>query len=280
MRIDSHQHFWEYNPKKHEWIGSEMSRIQRNFLPGDLLPLLQDAKIDGCVAVQADENLRETDFLLDLASQNSWIFGVVGWVDLGMDGLDEVLDNYSSSKKLVGFREVLQSKDPAYMLREEFIRGIKKIGKRGYTYDILTFPKHLEAALKLVKACPNQPFVIDHLSKPDIKSGEWKSWKKLLAPFAERELIHCKVSGMVTEADWKNWTSEDLFPYMEITLELFGPERMMFGSDWPVCLVAGEYEQVLGVVEDFTNQLSPTEKKQTMGQTADSYYQLSKTQNP
>lgn len=272
MRLDSHQHFWEYDPKRQEWIGPEMSRIRRNFLPGDLFPLLQDAKIDGCIAVQADESLRETDFLLDLAEENSWIFGVVGWADLGQDKLDEVLDGYSQNKKLVGFREVLQAKDPQYMLREEFIRGIQKIGKRGYSYDILTFPQHLKVTVELVDKCPNQRFVIDHLSKPLIKDGEWKEWKKLLAPLAERELIHCKISGMVTEADWKKWTPESLFPYMEIALELFGPDRLMYGSDWPVCLVAGEYEQVFQVVADFTSTLSSHEKARVLGETAAEFY--------
>ncbi|RIW14986.1 amidohydrolase [Algoriphagus lacus] len=274
MRIDCHQHFWEYDPKRQEWITPEMSRIRRNFLPGDLYPILQDVKIDGCIAVQADESLRETDFLLDLASQHEWILGVVGWADLGSDQLDELLDSYSSAEKLVGFREVLQSKDPRYMLREEFIRGIHKIGQRGYAYDILIFPQHLSASLELVSKCPDQRFVIDHLAKPYIKTEEWKEWKKAMTLLAERELVHCKLSGMVTEADWKKWTTDQLFPYLEIALELFGPNRLMYGSDWPVCLVAGEYEQVYRVVDDFTSQLSSTEKDRIMGETAAEFYKL------
>jgi len=274
MKIDSHQHFWKYDLKVQDWISPEMNRIKRDFLPGDLYPLLQDSKIDGCIAVQADESLRETDFLLDLADQHEWILGIVGWADLGRDDLDQLLDAYSQKDYLVGFREVLQSKDPRYMLREEFIRGVQKIGKRGYTYDILTFPQHLSAALELVKKCPDQFFVVDHLSKPEIKNGEWKEWKKLIAPLAERELVYCKISGMVTEADWKKWTPEDLKPYLEISLELFGPERMMFGSDWPVCLVAAEYEEVFKVVDDFSSQLSPFEKDKIMGETAAEFYKV------
>lgn len=274
MKLDSHQHFWEYDPKRQEWIGPEMSRIRRNFTPADLYPLLQDCSIDGCVAVQADESLRETDYLLDLAGQHDWILGVVGWADLGADDLDEVLDHYAGQEKLVGFREVLQSKDPAYMLRESFIRGIHKLSKRGYAYDLLLFPQHLEAALELVKKCPEQPMVIDHLAKPFIKDGEWKEWKKKMAFLAERELIYCKLSGMVTEADWKKWKPEDLFPYLEITLELFGPGRLMYGSDWPVCLVAGEYEQVFRVVDDFTSSLSTSEKEMILGETAADFYKL------
>ena len=275
MKVDSHQHFWEYDPNRQDWITNDMRRIRRNFLPGDLFPLLQDAKIDGCIAVQAEESIRETDFLLDLADQHEWILGVVGWADLGSDGLEEILENYSENRHLVGFREVLQSKDPRYMLREEFIRGIHKLSPKGYTYDLLTFPKHLQAALELVKKCPNQRFVIDHLSKPDIKSGEWKEWKKLISPLAERELVFCKLSGMVTEADWEKWKPEDLFPYLEISLELFGPDRLMFGSDWPVCLLAGEYEQVFQVIEDFTSQLSSSEQDRIWGETALEFYQIS-----
>ena len=274
MRLDSHQHFWEYDPKRQDWITPEMNRIRRNFLPGDLRPLLQDAKIDGCIAVQADESLRETDFLLDLADQNEWIRGVVGWADLKSDQLDEVLDQYSDVKKLVGFREVLQAKDPEYMLQAEFVRGVKKIGSRGYPYDILIFPNHLDATLRLVKKCPDQRFVIDHLAKPYIKDGEWKEWKKALSPIAERELMHCKLSGMTTEADWKTWTPDQLFPYLEIALELFGPDRLMYGSDWPVCLVAGEYEQYWEVIEQFTDALSLSEKAKIMGETAVEFYKI------
>jgi L-fuconolactonase len=274
MRIDSHQHFWNYDPKRQGWINEEMMRIRRNFTPGDLYPLLQETKLDGCIAVQADESLRETDFLLDLSNQHDWILGVVGWADLGKDDLDQVLDQYASQEKLVGFREVLQSKDPRYMLREEFVRGIQKLKERGLAYDLLLFPQHLEAALDLVKKCPEQRMVIDHLAKPLIKDGEWKEWKKRIALLAERELIYCKISGMITEADWKKWKTEDLLPYLEIVLELFGPERLMYGSDWPVCLVAGEYEQVYRVVEDFTGQLSPSERDRIMGETAAEFYKI------
>lgn len=274
MRLDSHQHFWEYDSKRQDWITPDINRIRRNFLPGDLFPILQDAKMDGCIAVQAEESLRETDFLLDLAYQHEWILGVVGWVDLKNDKLDELLDAYSDTQKLVGFREVLQSKDPQYMLQEEFIRGVQKIGDRGYSYDILIFPHHLSATLELVNKCKNQRFVIDHLAKPYIKDGEWKEWKKAMALLAERELVHCKLSGMITEADWKKWTPDQLFPYLEIALELFGPERLMYGSDWPVCLLAGEYEKFWEVIEQFTSALSLTEKDRIMGETALEFYKI------
>ena len=274
MRLDSHQHFWEYDPKRQDWITPEMNRIRRNFRPADLYPLLQDAKMDGCIAVQAEESLRETDFLLDLSDQHEWIMGVVGWSDLKSDALVETLEKYAENSKLVGFREVLQSRDPRYMLQDEFIRGIHKIGAQGYSYDILIFPYHLEASLELVKKCPDQRFVIDHLAKPYIKDGEWKEWKKAMTPLAERELVHCKLSGIITEADWKTWTPAELFPYLEITLELFGPSRLMYGSDWPVCLLAGEYERFWQVIEEFTDSLSASEKARIMGETAAEFYRI------
>jgi L-fuconolactonase len=274
MRIDSHQHFWNYNPDRQEWISPEMGRLKRDFLPEDLYPVLQASQIDGCIAVQAEEHLRETAFLLELSDSHPWILGVVGWVDVAKDNLDEFLDSWSQASKLLGFREILQSKESEYMLRKEFIRGIQKLGSRGYTYDILTYPQQLPAALTLVDKCPKQRFVIDHLSKPDIKAGDWKAWKKSLHPFGERELVHAKVSGLVTEADWKKWDAKELYPYLEIALEIFGPKRLLFGSDWPVCLVAGEYEQVLEVIESFSNQLSADEKGAILGGTAQEFYSI------
>jgi L-fuconolactonase len=274
MRIDAHQHFWNYDSERFDWISDDMASLRRNFLPEDLYPILQASKIDGCIAVQAEEHLRETAFLLELSEDHPWVLGVVGWAELAQDNLDEILDQWSNYSKLLGFREVLQSKEPEYMLRKEFIRGIHKLGQRGYTYDLLTYPNQLPAALQLVDACPNQFFVIDHLSKPDIKSGDWKGWKKSLQPFSERELVYAKVSGLVTEADWKKWSPADLFPYLEITLELFGPKRLLFGSDWPVCQVAGQYKEVLGVIESFADQLSAHEKEALFGGTAQEFYKI------
>lgn len=274
MRIDAHQHFWKYDSERFEWITDDMAELRRDFLPEDLYPILQNSQIDGCIAVQAEEHLLETEFLLELSDSHPWIMGVVGWVELAQDNLDELLDAWSSNSKLLGFREVLQSKDPEYMLRKDFIRGIRKIGQRGYTYDLLTYPHQLSAALKLVDSCPNQGFVIDHLSKPDIKVGDWKAWKKSLQPFGERELVCAKVSGLVTEADWKKWNSSDLFPYLEIALEIFGPKRLLFGSDWPVCLAAGDYQEVIGVIESFSDQLSGNEKDALFGENAQEFYKI------
>jgi L-fuconolactonase len=272
MKIDAHQHFWKYNPTKHDWINEDMKVIRKNFLPDDLIPILKEFEIDGCVAVQADESFYETAFLIDLADEYPEIKAVVGWADLANDALDKDLDQFAKHTKLKGYREVLQSKPVEYMLRKDFIRGIEKIGKRGYTYDILIFHTQLEAALQFVKKAPEQPFVIDHIAKPNIKLGIWRDWKKEMAPLAEREYIYCKLSGMVTEADWKKWTAKDFQVYLEVALELFGPNRLMFGSDWPVCKVAAEYEQVLELVEKFTDRLSKSEKEAIMGNTAIEFY--------
>jgi L-fuconolactonase len=274
MRIDSHQHFWNYDSERFEWITADMAQLRRSFLPEDLYPILQASQIDGCIAVQAEEQVRETEFLLELSEDHPWILGVVGWAELAQDNLDEVLDQWSSCSKLLGFREILQSKEPEYLLRKEFVRGVQKLGSRGYTYDILTYPRQLPNALSLVDKCPNQRFVVDHLSKPDIKTGDWKAWKKSLQPFGERELVYAKVSGLITVADWNKWSNHELYPYLEIALEIFGPKRLLFGSDWPVCLLAGEYGQVLEVIESFTNQLSADEKEAILGGTAQEFYSI------
>jgi L-fuconolactonase len=275
MKIDAHQHFWKYDQVKHAWITDEMKLIRRDFPPNDLFPLLQELKIDGTVAVQADETWRETEYLLDLADQYSWIKAVVGWVNVAGKDLEEYLDHASSLPKLKGFREILQAQSPEYILRPEFVKGIQKLGKLDFTYDILIFPEHLDASLQLVSKCPDQLFVIDHLAKPNIKTGEWKEWRKKMALLAERELVYCKLSGMITEADLKKWNYEDILPYMEIALDLFGPQKLMFGSDWPVCLVAGEYERVWETVNQFTDALSAGEKERIFGGTAQEFYRIS-----
>jgi L-fuconolactonase len=272
MRLDSHQHFWKYDPKRQPWINEEMKVIRKNFLPEDLFPLMEQTQIEGCIAVQADESIRETAFLCDLALEYDFIKGVVGWADLASDDLDKDLDQFADQVKLKGYREVLQSKNVDYMLRPEFIRGINKLGKRGYTYDILIFANQLEATYHFAKKAPEQPFVINHLAKPKVKLGIWREWKKELSLLAERDYIFCKLSGIITEADWKKWRKEELKVYLDTALELFGPKRLMFGSDWPVCLVAGQYEQVLEIIELFIQPLSQSEKAQIMGGTAMEFY--------
>ncbi|WP_273568982.1 amidohydrolase family protein [Maribacter halichondriae] len=275
MKIDSHQHLWNYEPKKHSWIDDNMAVIRRDFLPSDLKKVYEANDIDGCVAVQADQTLAETDFLLKLAHENDFIKGVVGWADLRSPGVDEDLEEYSSREKLKGWRHVVQGEpDHNFLMRPNFLRGISYLEKYGYTYDILIFPHQLGATLEFVKQFPHQKFVIDHIAKPYIKDGFFDGWAVLMKEIAKHENVFCKVSGMITEADYNVWTAPQIIPYMDLVFNAFGPERIMFGSDWPVCLVAGNYAQVEKLVTDFIRTLSDHERKAIMGQNAIAFYNL------
>jgi len=275
MIIDSHQHFWHYEPVKHEWIDDEMAAIRKDFLPADLKKVYQENGIDGCVAVQADQTLEETDFLLDLASKHDFIKGVVGWVDLRANNIEEVLQKYSTSKKLKGFRHVVQGEpDHNFLLTANFLNGIKALEKHNFAYDILVFPHQLGAVLEFVKRFPNQKFVIDHIAKPYIKDGFYEGWAVLMKEIANQENVYCKVSGMITEADYKSWTEEQLKPYLDLVFNAFGTERIMFGSDWPVCLVAGNYFEVKTIVTNFIDGFSKTEQEAIMGKNAIQFYNL------
>jgi L-fuconolactonase len=275
MIIDSHQHFWKYNPEKHTWIDDSMSAIRRDFLPSDLEKVFAENGIDGCVAVQADQTLAETDFLLDLAKNHDFIKGVVGWADLRDKNVEEILDKYQSHKKLKGWRHIVQGEaDSNFLLRSDFIRGMSYLEKYGHTYDILVFPHQLGAVLEFVKRFPDQKFVIDHIAKPYIKDGFYDGWAVLMEAIARQENVYCKISGMITEADYQSWTPEQLHPYLHHVLEIFGSERLMFGSDWPVCLVAGSYSEVKKVVTDFISTLDEHDIKMIMGDNAVAFYRL------
>ncbi len=273
MTIDSHQHFWTFDPIRDSWITDEMSVIQKDFYPENLQPVLQANGFDACVAVQADQSLAETKFLLDLANKNDFIKAVVGWIDLQADDIDEQLSEWKSEKKLVGFRHVLQAEpELEYMLRPNFLRGVGALAKHGFRYDILIFPKHLPLAQKFIAQFPDQPFVLDHIAKPYIKAGLIDEWKKDIKALAKFENIQCKISGIMTEADWKNWTYEQIKPYLDVVFEAFSTDRIMFGSDWPVCLVAGEYAQVKGIIETYTSNFSASEKAKVFGENAAKFY--------
>lgn len=275
MVIDSHQHFWIYEAEKHAWIDDDMKVIRQNFLPEDLKIVYQENNIDGCVAVQADQTLAETDFLLDLADKNDFIKGVVGWVDLRASNINEVLKQYSKFPKLKGFRHVVQGEaDHNFMLRPDFGNGIAALEKYNFTYDILIFPHQLGAALELVRRFPNQKFVIDHIAKPYLKDGFHDGWAVLMKAIGEHKNVYCKLSGMTTEADYKNWTSEQIEPYMQLVLDAFGTNRILFGSDWPVCLVAGNYTKTKELVANFIAKLSSEEQAAIMGGNAMQFYNL------
>ena len=275
MVIDSHQHFWKYEPVKHSWIDDDMSVIRRDFSPSDLAKVYQENSIDGCVAVQADQTLEETDFLIDLASINNFIKGIVGWVDLRAENIENVLEKYSTDKIVKGFRHVVQGEaDHNFLLRPNFSRGISLLEKYNFTYDILVFPHQLGSVLEFVKKFPHQKFVIDHIAKPYIKDGYFEGWATMMTAIGKHENVSCKMSGMVTEADFNIWTPEQIHPYMDTVLEAFGSKRILFGSDWPVCLVAGNYSKIKKLTTDFISQLSKIEQNSIMGNNAIEFYNL------
>ena len=275
MVIDSHQHFWKYEPVKHSWIDDDMSVIRRNFSPSDLAKVYQENGIDGCVAVQADQTLEETDFLIDLASINNFIKGIVGWVDLRAENIENVLEKYSTDKIVKGFRHVVQGEaDHNFLLRPNFSRGISLLEKHNFTYDILVFPHQLGSVLEFVKKFPHQKFVIDHIAKPYIKDGYFEGWATMMTAIGKHENVSCKMSGMATEADFNIWTPEQIHPYMDTVLEAFGSKRILFGSDWPVCLVAGNYSKIKKLTTDFISQLSKIEQNSIMGNNAIEFYNL------
>jgi L-fuconolactonase len=275
MKIDAHQHFWKYNPVKDAWITNEMKLIQKDFFPGDLEPSLRKNGFDGCISVQADQSEQETLFLLGQSESNDFIKGVVGWIDLRNENVQSRLGKFASFKKLKGFRHIVQAeKDDQFLLGKAFCNGIQLLANYRFTYDLLIRPHQLKSAIHFVQKFPNQMFVIDHLAKPMIKERELADWKKDMRHMAQFENVCCKISGMVTEADWKNWNTQDFKPYIDMVIESFGTDRVMFGSDWPVCLLAATYEQVCEIVETNTSHLSSHEKKLLWGLNASKFYDL------
>ena len=272
--IDAHQHFWHYHPVTHNWINEDMAVIRKDFLPADLAPVLRENNINGCVAVQADESEKETDFLIQLANEHPFIKGVVGWVDLRAANIRERLVHYRQYPVVKGFRHILQGEEPGFMLQPGFLRGIAALKEFGFTYDILIYPKHLTAALELVKLFPGQPFVIDHMAKPFIKDGLIEEWKKGMRAIARYPNVYAKVSGMVTEADWKKWKALDFVPYLDAVTEAFGINRLLYGSDWPVCLVAASYTDMIGMVRNYFLSFSSAEQASVFGGNAANFYHL------
>ena len=275
MKIDSHQHFWIYNPIRDSWIDESMKVLRRNFFPEDLYPIIKEQNIDGTIAVQADQSEDETNFLLKLADENDWIVGVVGWIDLMGDDIERRLEHFSSLKKLKGFRHIVQAEpDNNFMLNEKFQNGISRLKHFNFTYDILVFPHQLPAAIKLSEKHPEQKFILDHIAKPFIKKNEIEPWASEIRELARNKNVFCKISGIVTEADHKNWKPEDIYPYLDVVFESFGYDRLLFGSDWPVCLLAGTYKQVINLIEEYTRNISPEEKEKIFGMNARLFYNI------
>lgn len=275
MVIDAHQHFWVYDAERDAWITEEMQVIRRNFFPENLIPLLAKNNIDGCVAVQAAQSESETEFLLQLAEANDFIKSVVGWTDLRSPDLYDRLDFYSQYEKLSGFRHIVQAEKNDFLTQHDFIKGVKALSAFDYTYDILIYPTQLEAALYFVRQMPEMKLVIDHIAKPYIKSGEIEAWAEGMKALAEFPNVYCKISGMVTEADWKNWQKDDFTPYLDVVFNAFGCERLMYGSDWPVCLVAGDYNAQKSIIDNYLHSFTEEQKAMVMGGNAVRFYNLS-----
>lgn len=275
MKIDAHQHFWQFDPVRDSWINDEMAVIQRDFLPQDLWPVLQANGIDGCITVQSDQTEAENNFQLQNAANNPFVKGVVGWVDLQAHNIEERLAYYSRFDKMKGFRHVLQGEPQRdLMLQPKFMHGIGKLAQHNFTYDILIFPDQLPYIIQFAQSFPNQKFVIDHIAKPDIKHQTIADWKKDIEAIALFDNVSCKISGMVTEANWQQWQPEDFTPYLDVVVNAFGTKRIMYGSDWPVCLVAADYERMLGIVTQYFKSFSATEQADFFGLNAANFYNL------
>ncbi|HEY2589467.1 MAG TPA: amidohydrolase family protein [Tepidisphaeraceae bacterium] len=276
MAIDAHHHFWRYSPTEYEWISDAMSVLRRDYLPQDLQREAAPVGIDGAVSVQARQTLQETDWLLELAEQNAeFIRGVVGWVPLVSQTVGRDLSRYAGRPKLKAVRHVLQDEpDDDYMLRDDFNRGVALLKDFGLRYDILIFERHLPQAIQFVDRHPTQTFILDHIAKPRVRDGEISPWRENLKELAKRPNVYCKLSGVVTEADHRTWTPMQLQPYMDAALDSFGSRRLMFGSDWPVCLLAAGYRRWHQIVQEFAAKLTPDEQDRIFEQTAVEAYGL------
>lgn len=275
MIVDAHQHFIHYNREQYPWIDDGMTILKRDLMPVDLAAASRPIGVDATVAVEARQTLAETEWLLDIAHRNPMVAGVVGWVDLRDRDVEASLEEYSADPKLVGVRHVIHDEpDGEFMLRNDFCRGIGLLARYRLTYDVLIFSRHLPQTLELVRRFPDQRFVIDHIAKPRIRDGELAEWRDRLRPVAQCENVYCKASGMVTEARPKLWKPEDFRPYVETVIELFGPERVMFGSDWPVCTLEAPYTEVFEIVDAAIAGLSTDERARVLGGTAAAFYGL------
>jgi len=249
--LDAHQHFWHYHPVRDAWISDDMAILRHDYLPAQLQPVLLANGINSCIAVQADQSETETHFLLDLAAQHDFIKGVVGWVDLCAENVEARLEYWAQFPKLRGFRHILQGEQPEFMLQKSFLNGLRALQKFNFTYDILVYPTHLDAVKTVLREVPDQAFILDHLAKPYIKNGLIDQWAKDIQILAQHENLYCKVSGLVTEADWGNWKIADFRPYLNIVFKAFGEERVVYGSDWPVCLLAGSYSDQFSILKEY-----------------------------
>ncbi len=273
--IDTHHHYWNYNPVDFDWIDDEMAKIRKSFLPVELKHTLKGTNVTGVVTIQARQSLEETDWLLSMAAEHEFMKGIVGWVPLASPDILTVLEKYQDNPWLKGVRHVVQGEpDPEFILGKEFNDGIRKLKDFNLVYEILIFEHQLGNTIKFVDRHPNQQFILDHIAKPRIKENALHPWADLIKELAKRKNVSCKISGMVTEADYKKWTPEQLTPYFDVVLEAFGPQRLMFGSDWPVCLVAAEYSNWLSIVSKVVDGFSENNKELFYCKNAEKFYKL------
>lgn len=267
MKIDSHQHFWQYNTSEYSWIGNHMKVIRRDFSPDDLSTELFYNGFDGSIAVQARQTPEETAWLLSLASQYPHIKGVIGWIDLSSADAEQLIKDYAAHPKAVGLRHVLQDEpDDYFMLRPAFVEGVQLLQQHQLTYDLLVLPKHLPNTIEFIGLFgEDQRFVLDHIAKPHIREGVIAPWKAAITELAKYPNLYCKLSGIVTEADWNHWTPEHIKPYLDVVFDVFGPDRLIIGSDWPVCLLAGTYTEVIGIIHQYIAEFSDTDKNKILG---------------
>lgn len=277
MRLDSHHHFWNYdaNPMDFPWMTEDLAVLKNSFQPADLARLFNEVGMEGSIAVQARELPVETEYLLDLARQHSFVRGVVGWVDLCSDDIEQLLEPYSNQELLKGFRMLIHDQpDPDFADSAEHARGVGLLAGYGWTYDLLLRTIHLPAAIRLVDRYPQQLFVVDHIAKPDPMQSDWSAWQKGIVEIARRPNVYCKLSGMVTEADWSNWRKPDYSRFLDEVLDAFGAERCMYGSDWPVCTCATDYKSMYSVVEEWSSKLSKTEQQSIFGESCAHFYDI------
>jgi L-fuconolactonase len=277
LQVDTHQHFWNYDPAEYAWIDDRMTPLRRDFLPLDARREMDAIGVIACIAVQVRQTLEETAWLLELADEFPFIAGVIGWVDLQAPDVDAQLARVAAHSRLVGIRHIVQAEPDGFLERPAFLRGIARLEPFDLTYDILVYARQMPAAVAFARAFPRQRFVLDHLGKPDVRAQEYQSWRAQLNQLAALPNVHCKLSGLVTEADWGSWKPEQLRPYLDAALDAFGPDRLMIGSDWPVCTLTGTYKDVIGVTLDAIGEYSVTEQERMLGGTARDLWSLAKT---
>jgi len=273
MIVDAHQHFWHYDPHEYDWIDDRMAALRRDFMPADLTPHMAQAGVDATIAVQTRQTIEETEWLLHLAGAHPFIAGVVGWIDLRADDVEAVVEELRLEPRLSGVRHIVQSEpDDRFLLDPAFGRGIAALGQARLPYDILIYPRHLPVAAEFVSRFPSQAFVLDHLAKPEIRSGAIDEWARDLRRLAGAPNVWCKLSGLVTEADWRAWTPEQIAPYLDVAFDSFGAARLIAGSDWPVCTLAADYSRTMALVRDYLGRFTSEEREAVLGGNAQRVY--------